>query len=150
MFYNETGLLESRELQSHLAGNTDCRTVDFLQVCLTMVIGHADPLGAERVGGDDVGSCLKIASMNVLNDVRACQYQDIVVALHLTWEITEKVTTKIFFRQMIGLYHGTHGSIKSQDTPLVEFRLQCEHENINSRTLRGLKGVSRYPICSAP
>ena len=144
-------LLRRGEFISHFSRNAYSSTIDFLHIVLAMIISHADSLCTESISRNDIGSCQKIASMDILNDVRSRKHQNVVVTLHLTRNIAEAVTTKILLSQMIGLNHGTHRSIEPQDTAFLEFRLQrCHAKGINSRIPREQRGTSQCPTCSTP
>lgn len=92
--------------------NTDSLMVEFTYKMLAMVIRHGYALTAEGIGRDDVSPCLQIATVNVLYDVRTGKAEDVIVAHHLPWNITEPIPTEISFSEIVALYHGAHGTVQ--------------------------------------
>src|SRR3546814_18503344 len=44
------------------------------------IISLANPIGAESIGGDDIGSCIQIAHRDFFNDLRLRQRQYVIIA----------------------------------------------------------------------
>ena len=80
-----------------------------------MIVGHRDALGIERVGFDDIGTRLQVFAMNVLNDMRSRETQEVVVTLHLSGLLHESSSTELFFREVVFLYHGSQCTVQYQD-----------------------------------
>ena len=91
-------------LQSHLA-----------TIRLKAVVGLRYPLAVERVCGYDVGTRLKVLSVNVSNDIGSGYVQYIVVTsqLHIGTAVTQ--AAKIRFRQAAALNHRAHGTVQNKD-----------------------------------
>ena len=98
--------------------------IDFTATVLQMIVGHGNALGTECIGFDNVRSGLKIGFVNLLNQIRTGNAKHIIVAFHLSGQVTEPFSTKIIFCQMIALNHRTLGSVQNQNA-LSDSFLYC-------------------------
>ena len=53
--------------------------------------------------------------MDLADHIRACEREQLVVALQLTWVIREMCPTEIVFDEPESLDHRTHGAVKDED-----------------------------------
>ena len=105
---------------SHLTGNARSLVSHLTGKRLHVVVGLADALTAERVRGNHVGTGHQVFPVDILDDIRACQVQDIVVSLHLERRkrrnrLAQVVSPEIIFLKTVRLNHGTHGTIENQN-----------------------------------
>ena len=71
--------------------------------------------GVEGVGLEDVGAGFQIGAMDVGDDIRARERQEIVVALEIAAVILETLAAEIRFLELARLDHGAHGAVQQQD-----------------------------------
>ena len=76
-------------------------------------------MGVERVGLDDIRTGLQILPMNVFDDRRLREIQQIVMPLEILLPILEALTSKGRLIQLPLLNHRPHRAIKDQD-PFVQ------------------------------
>ena len=76
---------------------------------------HGNRGGVEGVGLNDVGARIKISGMNLLDDRRLGQHQQIIIAFEIAWPILETHAPEVFLLQVIALDHGAHRAIQNQD-----------------------------------
>ena len=74
----------------------------------------------EGVGGDDVGTRLKIERMDFADEFRARQCQKVVVALQTGGEMSKNVSAEVLLCQVFPLEHGAHGTVKNEDAPFEQ------------------------------
>ena len=125
----------------HLTGNARSLVSHLTGKRLHMVVGLADALTAERVRGNHVGTGHQVFPVDILDDVRTSQVQDIVVSLHLERRkrrnrLAQVVSPEIIFLKTVCLNHGTHGTIENQNPFLdtILYRLHViSHSPISSR-----------------
>lgn len=72
----------------------------------------------ERVRFNDVGPGFEILPVDVLNDGRLGNIQEIIVALEVLLPVLEALTAKGRLIQLPLLNHGPHRSIEDQDSAL--------------------------------
>jgi hypothetical protein len=53
--------------------------------------------------------------MNLLDNVRTCDSQKVVVAFEWNSVVSKSVTAEVRFGEVKGLYHCAHSSVKQQD-----------------------------------
>ena len=80
-----------------------------------MIIGHTDAGGTECICFDNIRTCRQILAVNVLYHIGACQTKQVIVTFHLSGNLREAFTPKIFLRQVVLLYHGAHCTIQNKD-----------------------------------
>ena len=56
--------------------------------------------------------------MNIANNGRLCDAQQVVVALDITMPVGKALAAKILFFQLVSLNHGSHGAIEQQNARL--------------------------------
>src|SRR3546814_9759058 len=56
------------------------REIDIAHQMFSAIISLANPIGAESIGGDDIGSCIQIAHRDFFNDLRLRQRQYVIIA----------------------------------------------------------------------
>ena len=81
----------------------------------TMIFLLADAVGGKSIGGDDVGSCLDVETMNVRNDLWSGQTQHVVVTHKRHAPILEPPFVEALRRQSESLNPRTHRTIHYQD-----------------------------------
>ena len=84
-----------------------------------VVIVLRDRGGTKGIGLDQVGTRSKILLVNLLNNVRLRQCQQLIVAFDEDVfaghrEISETLTAIVFFAELVALDHGAHCTIKNQ------------------------------------
>ena len=98
------------------------------------VIGEGDGLGIKGVGLDDVGPGLQVFAVDVLDDCRLSDIEQVVVAFEvLALPVLEPIPAEIGFAQLALLDHGPHGAIQDDD-PLAQHALQVTgsvHGNVH-------------------
>ena len=87
------------------------------------IIALRDGLGVEGVGLNDVGAGFEIRVVDLADDVRLGQHEQVVVALEVAWVILEARATIACLVELIALNHGAHGAVEDQDA-LLRLSLQ--------------------------
>ena len=98
-----------------LACYLDCSQVDFPAIVLQVEVAHRDTLGIEGVSLDDVCTSCEVFAMDVSNDVRCGEAENVVTTFEILKMIGEARTTEVFFLQMVLLNHGAHSTVKNKD-----------------------------------
>ena len=80
---------------------------------LGAVIGLADPVGVEAVGGEDVGAGIRKRLRDAADDVRAGQVEKVIIALLVAGEVEPAAI--IGFLQAMRLDLGPVGAILDED-----------------------------------
>ena len=80
-----------------------------------MVVGLRHARGAEGVGLDDVGAGGEVLLVDLADDLRARQRQQLVVAFHVLRDIRESCAAILRLAQFVALDHGAHGTVQDQD-----------------------------------
>jgi hypothetical protein len=83
------------------------------------VVGLGDPVAAEGVGLDDVGSRGEIGVVDLTDHVGTGQHQHLVVALEVAGVVREALAAEVGLPEARRLEHGAHGPIEHED-PLCE------------------------------
>ena len=99
-------------LRNGFTRNPHSFTVQFRNQLLTMIVSHRDTLATEGIGRNNISPCLQVPPVNILNDIRPCQRQNVIITLHLSGNIQKPVAPEILLRKMIALDHGTHGTVQ--------------------------------------
>ena len=81
---------------------------------LQPIIVLGDGRGREGVGLGDIRAGGEVLVVQVCDDVRPGQAQDVVVALHLAWVVLEPVAAVVGFGQAPLLEHHAPGSVEDQ------------------------------------
>jgi hypothetical protein len=89
--------------------------VDLVHQRLHAVVGHGNAVGVEGVGLQDVGACGQVLAVDLPDDGRPGQHQQVVVALHVAGPVGETGAAIIRFLQLVTLDHGAHGPIQDED-----------------------------------
>ena len=76
---------------------------------------------AEGVGLDDVGAGLQVLLVDVANDVRSRQHEQVVVAPEVDRMAGEAFAAKTGLRQLVVLDHGPHRAVQDQDAAREDF-----------------------------
>jgi len=82
---------------------------------LHLVIRKGDRLGVKCVRFDDIGARFQILTMDIFNDRRLRQIEQIIVPFQVLLPVTEPLTSKGGLVQPPLLDHRSHGSIEYQD-----------------------------------
>src|SRR6185312_15976118 len=82
---------------------------------LHLVIGERNRLRIERVGLDNVRAGLKILPMNLFDDSRLRDIQQIVMTFEIFRPILELLSPKGRLIQLSLLNHCSHGTVKDED-----------------------------------
>ena len=90
---------------------------------LQLIVGLGDAGAVEGVGLDDVGAGLQISQVDGLNNVRACNDQQVIVALQLVAVGFEALTPEVLLLQLVFLDLCPHGPVDEHDA-LLEQRLE--------------------------
>ena len=96
-----------------------------------MIVGHGNALGIECIRLNDISPCIQVLPMNVLNDMRSGQTQQIIVALHLPRLANKSCTPEILFRKIVFLNHSSESAIQNQDALTDQF-LNSHTKRINA------------------
>jgi hypothetical protein len=79
------------------------------------VVGLGDGRAAEGVGFDDVRTGRQEGAVDLLDDVRPREDEQLVVALQVDGVVCEARAPKIRLREPLGLDHGAHGAVEDED-----------------------------------
>ena len=74
----------------------------------------------EGVGLEDVGAGIEVGRVDVVDDLRLRQRQEVVVALQIVRPAREAFAAIIFLGELVALDHGAHGTVQDQDSLLEE------------------------------
>ena len=113
---------------------------------LHFVVGLRNALRVEGVGLDDVGSCFEIAFVYVGDDIRTCEAQHVVVALHLPVGIGKASASEVGFGQSVLLNDSTHCTVENQDSFFDNMKDVGSHVCVYSKLFINLHG----PVHLAP
>ncbi len=133
---HEAGLARRGRSHCITAGSRNCGTglVQFVHQVFEVVVGLADRRGVEGVGLDQIRARFQVGGVDVGDDLRPGQQQQIVVALQvmafrccviaagamqMVVAIGEALATVIVFLQAMALDHRTHRAVDDQD-PLAQ------------------------------
>ena len=89
--------------KGHLSGEPDA-----------VVLGLRDPVGAEGVGLDYVGSCAYVFFVDFGDDFRTGEIEAFVVAFEVFGYADERSSMEVFFSQVEPLNHCAHGPVQNQ------------------------------------
>jgi hypothetical protein len=75
-----------------------------------------DPRSGEGVGLDDVRAGVEIGAVNAFDDVRACEYEDVVVAAQVARVIAEGIAPVVRLGEGVSLKHGAPRTVEDEDS----------------------------------
>ncbi len=87
---------------------------------LQVVIRLRRRIGVEGVGLDDVRPRLQVRGMNIADNPRLGEREQIVVAFEVVRKIGKAAPPIIAFSELVALDHRAHGAIQNQDAPLEQ------------------------------
>ena len=87
-----------------------------------MVIRHGDRSRVEGVGLDDVCTGIEILLMDLTDDLRLGQRQQVVVAFDIVGKVLESLAAIGRLVQFVVLDHRTHRAVENQDAAFEQFR----------------------------
>ena len=91
------------------------RDVELARELLEPVVGLRDPLRREGVGLDDVGARSQILAVNLLEQRRLREREQIAVALEVTRPCSEPLSAQVGIAQPVALDHGPHRSVQNHN-----------------------------------
>ena len=98
-----------------LFGQLRCLQVQVVDQRFRAVVGLRDSLGVERIGLDDVAARCQIGLVDVPNQLRLREDQQVVVAEHSPRVVAQTLPAKGVFAQALALDEGSHGAVEHQD-----------------------------------
>ncbi len=113
--------LAARQVVGGPAGDLGSRFVDCEDVVCQVIVRQADARGVEGVRLDEVGAGFQIGAVNLLDDTRLRQAEQIVAAAQVLGMRAEALAAKVGLAQPIGLDHGAHRPVQDEDAPLEQF-----------------------------
>ena len=112
----DVGLRESERVGfGHCTGQPRRRPVQFRDQGFHAVVVHGNRSGIEGIGLDEVRAGLQIGGVNLADDRRLGQRQQIVVALEIAGPVAEPFAPVVGFLQAVALDHGAHRAVQDQD-----------------------------------
>src|SRR5208283_4523991 len=90
---------------------------------LQAIIRLGDAVGVESIRANDVRTSLQKLLVNVVNDLRPGQVENVVIALEVAWVVFETVAAEIGFGELERLDHGPARTVKDDD-PLAQPALE--------------------------
>ena len=99
----------------HCTGQPRRRPVQFRDQGFHAVVVHGNRSGIEGIGLDEVRAGLQIGGVNLADDRRLGQRQQIVVALEIAGPVAEAFAPVVGFLQAVALDHGAHRAVQDQD-----------------------------------
>ena len=85
---------------------------------LHVVVGHGHRVRAEGVGLDDVRPSREIGLVDLTDDGRLGQDQQVVVPLEILGEVGEALAAIVGLRELVALDHGAHAAVQDEDAAL--------------------------------
>ena len=98
--------------------------VDFVGQRFHAVVGLGNLLCVEGVGLDDVAAGREIFAVNLANDVRLRDRQQIVVALDVAGPVRKARAAIVRLAELVALDHRAHGAVEHQDA-LAQLRFDA-------------------------
>ncbi len=117
--------------------------VQFVDDVFQVIIGLGHGGRIEGVGLDDIGAGVQVGAVNVADDLRLCQRQQVVVALQVGVMIREARAAVVGLFQLVTLDHGAHGTIQDQDAVF-----KCVFYGVHGRTV--WQRINRRSLTCAP
>ena len=108
--------------------------VDGERLLLQSVVGEGDGGGGEGVGLDDVGARPEEPEVDLLDDLRPGQREDVVAPLEVAGMVPEPPAAEPRLVQAPGLDHGPHGAVQDQDPAAQQpFELFASAQGVSPR-----------------
>ena len=79
------------------------------------VVGQRDPVGVERVGLDEVAACIEVGPVDVGDDLRLGDRQQVVVALEVLTPVGEPGPAIVGLGELVALDEGAHRAVQDED-----------------------------------
>ena len=98
-----------------LAGDLDRRGVQLADEVRHRVVFHRDGRAVEGVGLEDVGAGVEVGAVDVADDGRLRDDEQVVVALELAGVVLETVAAVVLLLQLELLDHGAHRAVEVDD-----------------------------------
>ncbi len=142
-----SGRIALRDNIAALTGQARGLDVEFANNGLQPVIGLRHGRGVEGVGFHDISASVKVGVMDLADDIRPGQRQQVVVARQVARMILETLAPEIHLFQFLCLDHGAHRAIKYQNA-LAEGLAKCgkgrvlSHHRFHSQDDRPVSCVS--------
>ena len=95
------------------AGDAGGLDIDVADERFRGIVGLADAVGAEGVGGDDIGARVEIGARHLADDLGAGEREDVVVALLVAREVKRAAIGG--FVQPAALDLGAEGAVDDED-----------------------------------
>ena len=89
------------------------------RIIFQMIISLRDALRRESIGSDDVCPSLKIAFIDIRDNVGTCKIEHIIIALHLSRHISIPFPTKVLFCEVVSLYLRAHSPVEYQHSAVT-------------------------------
>ena len=97
------------------AGDTRRGAIDVGHDFAHAIIGLCDRGAAEGIGFDDVGACRHVLAVDLTNDIRLRQDQQVIVALYIPRPIFEALPAVRLLVQLVALDHRAHRAVEKND-----------------------------------
>ena len=98
--------------------------IQLVRQLLHPVVGHGDGGGVEGVGLDDVRAGLEVRAVDVRDDLRPGEREEVVVPLEVPRPVGEPLAAVVPLVEPVGLDHRPHGAVQHQD-PLLQERIEA-------------------------
>ena len=118
------------------AGDLDRRGVQLADEVRHRVVFHRDGRAVEGVGLEDVGAGVEVGAVDVADDGRLRDDQEVVVALELAGVVLEAVAAVVLFLQLELLDHGAHRAVEVDDA-LAQEGLKALAGRVQRESLAG-------------
>ncbi len=104
-----------RPVVGGLAGQAGRGQVDLAHEMVGAVVRLRDRGAVEGVGRDEVGAGLEVGAVDLADDPRLGQVEDVVVALQVDRVVAQRLAAEGRLVQAVGLDHRAHGAVQDQD-----------------------------------
>ena len=104
------------EVIDRFAGESRRRDVELPRQALEAVVRLGDRGAGEGVGLDNIRSRLEERPVNVADEPRPGQAEEVIVALELAGVVLEAFRSEVSLGELMGLDHRPHGAIQHEDT----------------------------------
>ena len=119
-----------------LAGDLDRRGVQLADEVRHRVVFHRDGRAVEGVGLEDVGTGVEVGAVDVADDGRLRDDEQVVVALQLAGVVLEAVAAVVLLLQLELLDHGAHRAVEVDDA-LAQEGLKALAGRVQRESLAG-------------